>query len=474
MRALVWLRADLRCEDNTAMHAALDAGATSLVPVFVLDPVLVGSRHRCAARTAFLFACLAELSRTLAARGSRLVIRSGTPDAVLATLLRETQASLITWSRGSTPYARRRDARVRRAIEHAGARVIECKDLVVFESDEIRNQAGRPYAVFTPYRNAWHARRARDVQAPRGMPKLPPRIPSIASDPVPTLDSIGMASLEGVTQPSAGESIARQHLIDFLSGPVRDYERNRDMVAIDGTSRLSPHLRFGSLSVRRCLAEAESCIEADPAAARGVRKWIDELVWRDFYHSVLVENPRVLHSNHQSTFDAIEWNDDDAGFAAWCEAQTGYPIVDAAMRQLVTTGWMHNRLRMIVASFLTKDLLIDWRLGEAFFLRHLLDGDRASNNGGWQWAASTGTDAQPYFRIFNPVRQGERFDPEGRFVRSLLPALADVPKRFIHRPWEAPSPPKGYPAPIVSHSARRVLALRRYEAAREASHARSR
>lgn len=469
MRALVWLRADLRVEDNTALHAALDAGAKSVLPVFVLDPQLLDPQRRSPARTAFLFDCLSELSRTLAARGSRLVIRSGAPEEALPRLVHETNATLVSWSRGSTPYARRRDARVRSAIERAGARVIECKDLVVFESDEVRNRSGRPYAVFTPYRNAWHALRAGNRQAPRGMPKLPPEIPAIESEALPSLDGAAIKSLAGTTLPAAGERAARTRLADFLAGPARHYLRDRDRPAIDGTSRLSPHLRFGTISVRRCLLEAEACIEADPGTASGLRRWIDELVWRDFYHAVLVENPRVLNHNYRSEFDTIEWNDDDASFSAWCEARTGIPIVDAAMRQLVTTGWMHNRLRMIVASVLTKDLLIDWRLGEAFFRRHLIDGDRASNNGGWQWSASTGTDAQPYFRIFNPVLQGERFDPEGAFVRRFLPALDDVPQRLVQRPWEAAFPPKNYPPPIVDHAARRVITLRRYETARAAA-----
>jgi len=270
----------------------------------------------------------------------------------------------------------------------------------------------------------------------------------------------------GAALPPGGERAARERLDAFVARDLARYAQQRDVPALDATSRLSPYLRFGAISARTCVAAAEDRMRDDPRAADGARKWIDELVWREFYHAVLAEHPRVVRESYRAEYDAIEWNHDPAGFAAWCEGRTGYPIVDAAMRQLASTGWMHNRLRMIVASFLTKDLLLDWRLGEAFFYRQLVDGDPASNNGGWQWAASTGTDAQPYFRIFNPVAQGEKFDPDGAFVRRFVPELAGVPAALVHRPWDAPAPPRDYPAPIVSHAERRVLALRRYEAAR--------
>jgi len=241
------------------------------------------------------------------------------------------------------------------------------------------------------------------------------------------------------------------------------YAVDRDRPDLDGTSRLSPYLRFGALSIRACVDAALDRARADRGARAGAQKWADELVWRDFYHAILAEHPHVLQRSFRSEYDALEWNDDAPGFRAWCEGRTGYPFVDAAMRQLAATGWMHNRARMVVASFLTKDLLIDWRRGERFFYQQLVDGDPASNNGGWQWAASTGTDAQPYFRIFHPVSQGERWDPEGRYVRRWVPELAGVEPRFLQRPWEAPTPPRDYPRPIVDHAERRVTALRRFE-----------
>ncbi|HSP97902.1 MAG TPA: deoxyribodipyrimidine photo-lyase, partial [Candidatus Dormibacteraeota bacterium] len=266
-----------------------------------------------------------------------------------------------------------------------------------------------------------------------------------------------------------GESVALRRLDRFLAGPLRDYARDRDRPDLDATSRLSPHLRFGTISVRRCVDRALALAAAERGAAAGATKWVDELVWREFYAALVAEHPRVLAGAFRREFAAVAWNDDAPGFRAWCEGRTGYPFVDAAMRQLMQTGWMHNRARMVVASFLTKDLLLDWRAGERLFMRHLVDGDPASNNGGWQWAASTGSDAQPYFRIFNPVLQGERFDPDGAYVRRFVPELRDLAAAFIHKPWVAPQPPRDYPPPIVDHAERRIAAVARYAAARAAA-----
>jgi deoxyribodipyrimidine photo-lyase len=466
MRALLWLRDDLRLDDHAALAAAA-AGADELLPVFVLDDALLASPRTAAARVSFLLACLDALRRELEARGSRLVVRRGDPADALARLLHETRADRLHFGRTETPYARRRDARVHAAAARAGAIVREHKDRVVFESGEIRSTSGRPYAVYTHYRNAWHARRREHPEPPVPTPhRLPPPIGGVASDPLPDTAALGATLPAGAALPPGGEAAARSRLAHFLAHGLRDYARLRDVPALDATSRLSPYLRFGAISARTCIAQAEEQMREDPRALCGGRKWIDELVWREFYASVLAESPRVLRESYRPEYDTLEWNDDPEAFAAWCEGSTGYPIVDAAMRQLAHTGWMHNRLRMIVASFLTKDLLLDWRLGEAHFQRTLVDGDPASNNGGWQWAASTGTDAQPYFRIFNPVSQGEKIDPDGAFVRRFLPELEGVPHAFVHRPWDAPRPPRAYPAPIVSHAERRVLALQRYEAAR--------
>jgi deoxyribodipyrimidine photo-lyase len=281
--------------------------------------------------------------------------------------------------------------------------------------------------------------------------------------PRPSTLGLGRDSTE---LPTAGEDAARRRLSRFLDGPIGAYAHQRDLPAVDGTSRLSPYLRLGVLSPRVCVEAALDVAAQEPRQAQGAGKWLDELVWREFYSAILEEHPHVLRRSFRPEYDAIHWDDDPEHFEAWCAGRTGYPFVDAAMRQLACEGWMHNRARMVVASFLTKDLLIDWRRGERFFLERLVDGDPASNNGGWQWAASTGTDAQPYFRIFNPVAQGERFDPGGAYVRRYVPELEGVPDRFVHRPWQAPEPPPDYPSRVVDHASQRQEALERYRRAR--------
>jgi deoxyribodipyrimidine photo-lyase len=462
-RSLHWFRNDLRLDDNRALAAAAK-GAGELVLLFVLDPRLLGGAKAATPRASFLVGCLERLAADLEARGQRLVIARGDPARLVPKIARDARVSRVTWSRDASPFARRRDTLVRRALEADGIAVTDHKDRVVFESDEIRTKQGGPFQVFTPYRNAWWARFEADPPEGAARLRLPPPV-EVASAPLPARDAVPCRIAAG-DLPAAGEAAARRRLDRFLDGAVARYATDRDRPDVDGTSRLSPYLRFGALSVRRCFAAARECARAEPRSRAGIAKWLDELVWREFYMAVLAEHPHVLGRSFRPAFDAVRWEDDDAGFAAWCEGRTGYPFVDAAMRQLAATGWMHNRARMVVASFLTKDLLIDWRRGERFFYDLLVDGEPASNNGGWQWAASTGTDAQPYFRIFHPVSQGERFDPEGRYVRRWVPELRDVPAKWLQRPWEAPSPPRDYPRPIVDHAERRQLALARYEAAR--------
>lgn len=470
MRAVHWFRNDLRLEDNTALAAAC-AGADELVPLFVLDPYLFGEAGRSgerpynrisAKRSNFLLDCLADLSRALEAKGCPLVVRIGDPAIEVPRLLERIQADRLSFNRDYTPYARRRDRQVTAAARRAGATILERKDRVVFESEEVRTQSGSGFQVYSPYLRAWRTALAKHpLEKPPAL-RLPRAVAGVTSEELPARrDERGEPAICG------GASAAVRRLSKFVETALADYATGRDLPGVDGTSRLSAHLRFGSVSVRQCVRAALAAAKHSRALEQGAEKWVNELVWRDFYAALLAEHPRVLGGAFRREYDAVAWNDDDEGFARWCAGETGYPIVDAGMRQLVQTGWMHNRARMIVASFLVKDLLIDWRHGEAFFMEHLIDGDPASNNGGWQWSASTGTDAQPYFRVFSPVAQGERFDADGRYVRRFVPELAEVPDKFVQRPWDAPSPPKGYPEPIVDHAERRVAAIARYAAAKE-------
>jgi deoxyribodipyrimidine photo-lyase len=462
-RGVHWFREDLRLRDNTAL-AALAARVDEWLPVFVLDPRLAGEPWR--PRLRFLLESLALLGRDLARRGVPLLVREGLPERVLPGLLAQLGAEMLSFNEGTTPFAHRRDAEVRRAVEQRGASVLACSDRVVYRAAEVRSRTGGPYAVYTPYRSAWWSRWREDPRRPARDPALPPAIPGHAADPVPAPHP---RTLTGEPIAAPGEVAAQRRLCEFLAGPAAHYHRDRDRPDRDGTSRLSAALRFGTISIRDCFASAEAAAREDPRLRDGVAKWLDELIWRDFYAAVLEQNPRVLQGSYRREYDALVWNDDAEGFAAWCEGRTGFPLVDAGMRQLLATGWMHNRVRMVVASFLTKDLLIDWRAGERFFFECLVDGDPASNNGGWQWAASTGTDAQPYFRIFNPIAQGQRWDPDGEYVRRWLPELRAVAGARVHEPWDEAPLLLDYPRPIVDHAQRRVLALERYRAARGAA-----
>jgi deoxyribodipyrimidine photo-lyase len=465
-RGLHWFRNDLRLHDNSAL-AALVEKADAWLPIFVLDPRIAGSARSGEARMRFLLDCLAHLGRDLEKRGVPLLVRQGRPEEVLPRLLTETGARLLSFNRDVTPFARHRDSAVSRAVENMGGEVIERLDHTVFDASEIRTQKGGAYSVYSPYRRRWWRRWMGAPRLPSSLGTLPPPIPGISSDRIPDPREFGLDTLD-LELPTGGEAAANQRLEQFLTTVAARYNEDRDRPDRDGTSRLSPYLRFGAISVRECIVRAEESIASEPAIESGVSKWLDELLWREFYNSILEENPRVLSGNYRSEYDSLVWNDDPKGFEAWCEGRTGYPIVDAGMRQLRETGWMHNRVRMIVASFLTKDLLINWREGERFFFEHLVDGDPASNNGGWQWAASTGTDPQPYFRIFNPVGQGRRWDPSGDYVRRWIPELKNISDTHVHAPWEADRLPSDYPPPIVDHAECREIALERFAEARQA------
>ena len=461
MAALVWFRRDLRVRDHPALRAALDAHE-QVVCVFCIDDRLLRGRHASGPRTQFLLESLADLDGSLRERGGALVIRRGPPERELPHLAREADAGAVYFTRDVSPYARERGDRVDPALRQHGIDPCGCPGLTAADDvHAITTQAGGPYTVFSPFHRTWAELPRREVlQAPR---KLPPLPEGIDAQQPPTLAELQLT--ETVPTPMrGGETEARRRLANFLRGPVDSYDDNHDALGRDATSRLSPYLHFGCVSPR----EVES--RAPNAAFRR------QLAWRDFYHHVLLHFPSNARDEFQERYRrAIDWQDDDEAFAAWCDGHTGFPLVDAGMRQLADEGWMHNRARLVVASFLTKDLGIDWRRGERHFMRMLIDGDEANNNGNWQWIASVGVDPQPFFRrIYNPARHLERYDPRGDYVRRYVPELRDVPGEYLAEPWLMPDDVqrkcgvvigRDYPAPIVDHRDARERAIERYRAA---------
>ena len=481
--ALVWLRRDLRAIDHAPLAQALSAHP-QVWCAFVFDTDILGSlADRADRRVAFIHASLVELDVTLRNAGGGLIVRHGPGATSIVALARELGVSTVYAGRDYEPEAVARDAQTEAALAAEGRRFVTIKDQVVFERDEVLTGSNTPFSVFTPYRRAWEKRLAAQPEAiaehrvaPAGRLAPPP-----GDAAIPTLEALGF---EPVDLPAlrirTGASGAAALLEDFRRR-IGGYGHDRDFPALKGPSYLSVHLRFGTVSVRSLMRAARDAVQQDPRAAAGAAVWQSELTWRDFYFQILHHHPRVTHRAFRPEYDAIAWEQGETAdrlLTAWCEARTGYPLVDAAMRQLAQTGYMHNRLRMVTASFLVKDLGLDWRLGEAHFARQLIDFDLAANNGGWQWAASTGCDAQPWFRIFNPVTQSQKFDPQGRFIRRYLPELARLPDRAIHAPWLAGPLDlmeagvrlgETYPRPVVDHDHARQRTLARFGAIKGAA-----
>jgi deoxyribodipyrimidine photo-lyase len=482
-RALVWFRRDLRTDDHAALHHALRQ-SRQVFCGFVFDRSLLDPLPRRDRRVEFIRDSLAELDAGLRALGAAhglnhtgLIVRHGLPAQEIPLLATALQVQAVFASHDDDPAALARDARVRGELAAAGVLLVTCRDHVVFERSELLTAGGSPYAVFTPYRKAWLGQvdDARLQALPVGplAERLADLPPSLRGE-VPTLAGIGFETTGDASRLPGGSAAAKRRFDDFIARIDR-YADSRDFPAVKGPSYLGTDLRFGTLSIRLA---ARTAWQRAKAGSRGADIWLSELIWRDFYHQILHHHPRVATHAFKPAFDAIVWahgREADRLFQAWCDGRTGYPIVDAAMAQINQTGYMHNRLRMISASFLVKDLGLDWRRGEAYFARHLNDFDLAANNGGWQWSASTGCDAQPYFRIFNPVSQSRRFDPDGRFIRRYLPVLARLPDDLIHAPWLARPVDLAaagiqigvdYPAPVVDHAAARQETLARFAAAR--------
>ncbi len=471
--ALVWFRRDLRSFDHAALYHALRF-AQRVHCVFVFDTAILDALpSRRDRRVEFIHGSLAELDaalNTLAQQAggasAGIIVRHGRAQDEVPRLALELSVDKVFANRDYEPDAIVRDSQVAQQLAAQGIGYEDFKDQVIFERDEVLTQAGKPFSVFTPYKNAWlkavDAFQLRSYAVGQYAHRLAPKP---VGESLPALADIGFerTNLGEVSMP-LGMSGGRRLFEDFTKR-IERYKRARDFPALKGVSYLSTHLRFGTVSIRQLAAHAHQ------QGGEGAQTWLSELIWRDFYHQILWHHPRVVAHAFRPEYEQLQWDEAPALFAAWCEARTGYPLVDAAMRQLNQSGYMHNRLRMVVASFLTKDLGVDWRLGERYFAEHLIDFDLAANNGGWQWAASTGCDAQPWFRIFNPVTQSTRFDPEGRFIRRYVPELARVPDTFIHAPWTMGGIDQtacrtkigvDYPAPVVDHAVARERTLARF------------
>ena len=471
MQSLVWLRRDLRLTDHAALATALQA-ADPVQLVFVFDSeILARFSNKNDRRLVFLAETLCHMDATLKARGGQLLVLYGKAREVMPALAVALNVSAVYSAEDFEPATRARDAAVKAAL--STTRFVQVLDHLMRAPQEMLKSDGTPYKVFTPFYKLWRADmgptecaayevkdagRYADVTAnflaveAAGLTRV-----NLDSGPARVLEQIGYAYTP--------DSLWRvddvpQRLSSFIAEKLTAYPTARDQLPIVGTSQLSPYLRFGLVSIRACVREA--------MAQGGGEKWIAELGWREFYAAILYHFPHVVNQEFSAQYrdGAIPWNNDESLIKAMFTGHTGYPVVDAAVRELLETGYMHNRARMIVASFASKDLLLDWRHGEEFFAQHLMDYDLASNNGGWQWAASTGTDAAPYFRIFNPILQSKRFDPEGVYIRRYVPELRHVPTADIHAPWESPlTKPTNYPMPIVDHPTAKDRAVAVFKAA---------
>ena len=483
---LVWFRRDLRTTDNAALYYALKH-CERVWCVFVFDTTILQplvdrwqTRHPGTQaqdrRVEFIFGSLRELDEALRAQGGGLVVLYGDPADLVPKLADQLRVDAVWTNHDYEPAAIERDEAVRERLAETGRTFLTFKDQVIFERAELLTGQNKPFTVFTPYKNAWLKQLTSFDLKPYPVETYANRLASLPpalNRQLPTLEQLGFApgNLAELDLPT-GMSGAQRLLDDFLTR-IDSYAERRDFPAVKGPSYLSVHLRFGTVSIRTLARLAhEMSLQPD---GRGAATWLSELIWRDFYFMILAHHPRLAGgASFKEEYDRLRWEqgpEADAAFAAWCDGRTGYPLIDAAMLQLNRTGYMHNRLRMVTASFLVKDLGVDWRLGERYFAEQLNDYDFAANNGGWQWAASTGCDAQPYFRIFNPSTQSEKFDADGRFIKRYLPQLGKLPAKWIHAPWLAGAQRlaefgvalgDNYPAPIVDHAHARARTLARF------------
>lgn len=471
--ALVWFRRDLRDYDHAALYHALKA-SERVYCVFVFDTdILDQLDEKADRRVEFIWESVRELKAALQEKGGDLIVQHGRASEIVTAFAIELGVEAVYANRDYEPAANKRDEEVANILKREGIAFCIYKDQVVFERDEILTQAGKPYSVFTPYKNAWLRTLEDFYVRPYPVDRYIGNLAQHSADDMPSLETMGFerTNLHALKIPT-GMAGGKQLFDDFLDR-IDHYKEARDYPAVKGPSYLSVHLRFGTVSIRH-LARSAWRMEG-----RGAETWLSELIWRDFYFQVLHHHPQLAKGRaFRPEFENIAFPNDEALFQAWCEGRTGYPLVDAAMRQINQTGYMHNRLRMVAASFLVKDLLIDWRWGERYFTEKLIDYDFAANNGGWQWASSTGCDAQPWFRIFNPVTQSEKFDGQGKFIRKYVPELARCNDKEIHAPWLISagrqqtlglSLGSDYPLPVVDHPVQRERVLGLYKAAKPAA-----
>jgi len=467
---IVWFRQDLRLRDNPAFAAAVRRGG-AVVPVYILDDAGEGDWRPGAASRWWLHHSLTSLAGALRKSGLRLILRRGESGPEIERLIRATGATAIFWNRRYAPASVARDAALKASLAKRGLEALSFNASLLFERDTVRNKSGAPFQVFTPF---WRHCQSLEVEPPGRTPSAPFPAPDDwpASLELAALDLLPRVrwDREFSTKWEPGEAGALKNLNRFVAGPIEGYADERDRPGVGGTSALSPHLHFGEIGPRQVWAAVQALSKESGVfpANRGAQVFLNEIGWREFAHHLLFHFPQTPAEPLRPAFAEFPWRDDPDGLKAWQRGQTGYPIVDAGMRQLWATGWMHNRVRMISASFLVKHLRISWREGAAWFWDTLVDADLANNTLGWQWSAGCGADAAPYFRIFNPTLQARKFDPDGDYVRRWVPELARLPGRFVHEPWTAPNPVLAeagvglgadYPRPIVDHGAARIAAL---------------
>jgi deoxyribodipyrimidine photo-lyase len=468
MSAVIWwIRRDLRLQDNRALHAALESGS-AVIPLFIFDPAILKGERFGLARLKFMLKGLQALDNDIGKHRRRLLIRHGNPLTILPKVVAESDAQAVYFNADYSPYAGKRDAAL---AEKLSIPVYSFDDAVLHPPNETLKKDGTPYLIYTPYKKLWFSLSKPEPAQYAIKAAQFHTLDVIETEKLPTLGDLGFG--ETIDVPEAGEAVALHRLEKFAESRIERYVKRRDTLDVNpftddaaGTSGLSPYLRFGMVSPRQVVAAAQAARKEvnDAASRQSIDVWISEIAWRDFYMHTLFHFPHIYNTSFREEYERIKWRRAPSELQAWKEARTGYPVVDAAMRQLDAIGWMHNRARMIVAAFLTKDLLVYWREGDLHFMHKLIDGDPAANNGGWQWSAGTGKDSQPFFRIFNPVAQSKKFDPKGAYIRHWLPELRDVPDKHIHAPWLLPTPPKNYPPPIVDHDEARDRALAAFKA----------